>query len=228
MESHFRVFHNYGDALVQHSPDWSVTLDLLADYLASLAQAMLTDEELAQNLLFTIWRRPSAKQIAWAATVVYKKPKDGEYGKARYFSANEMKVSNAPSKQYDKRFEEIREIHDGSPNSIFRILVPEYANGLEKYIIAEAIRDYLIEHDGHMELAAEFLKWFERDREKARQLRDAYEACRHITESYRLKAAVESSLENYKRQVAPKEAPVPEPEAAAAEAASKAGDTEAA
>ena len=126
-----------------------------------------------------------------------------------------MKVSAAPSKQYDKRYEEIRDVHDGSTNSIFRILIPEYADGMEKYATAEAIRDWLMEHDGYMELPAEFLKWFNGDREKARQLRDAYEMCKHVTEAYRLRSAVESSLENYKRQVAPKEPPAPEPEPAA-------------
>jgi hypothetical protein len=86
---------------------------------------------------------------------------------------------------------------------------------MEKYATAEAIRDWLMEHDGYMELPAEFLKWFNGDREKARQLRDAYEMCKHVTEAYRLRSAVESSLENYKHQVAPKEAPAPEPEPAA-------------
>jgi hypothetical protein len=217
IESKFRVFHNYGDQLVAHSPDWSVTVDLLPDYLMSLAQAMLTDAELANELYFTIWRRPDAKHIQWASTVIFKAPKEGTFNaKPTYFSAKELKLSKAPAKQYDKRFEEVRDIHDGSPNSIFRILLPEYADGMEKYATAEAIRDWLMEHDGYMELAAEFLKWFNGDREKARQLRDAYEACKDITEAHRLRANVESRLENYKRRIAPKEAPPePEPELAA-------------
>jgi hypothetical protein len=212
IESHFRMYETYGDGLVQHSPDWSVQVEYLADYLASLAEAMLADEELARDLYYTIWRRPDAKHFAWAASVIYKAPKEGAYGKRRYFSAKEMKVSWSPAKEYDKRYEEVREIHDGSPNSIFRILIPEYADGMEKYATAEAIRDWLMEHDGYMELAAEFLKWFNGDREKARQLRDAYDACRHITESYRLRCATVSARENYKRQITPRE-----PEAPAAE-----------
>jgi hypothetical protein len=214
IESHFRQYHTYGDGLTMHSPDFSVQIEYLADYLASLAQAMLTDDELCRDLYFTIWRRPDDKHIAWASTVVYKKPPEGQYAKPRYFSAKELKVSAAPSKRHDRRFEEIREVHDGTSNSIFRILVPEYANGFEKYVIAEAVRDYLMAHDGWMELPAEFLKWFNGDRDKARQLHVVYESCRNVTEAYRLKSAVESSLENYKRQVAPKPEPAPEPEAA--------------
>ena len=188
-------------------------VEYLADYLASLAEAMLTDAELSHELFFTIHQRPDAKHIAWAASVIYKAPKDGEYtSKRRYFSATQMKVSSSPSKQYDKRYEELREIHDGSPNSIYRILLPEYADGLQKYIYASAIRDWLLEQEGgYMELPAEFLKWFD-DRNKSLRLRDAYEACKNITESCRLRANVESSLANYKRSVQPKE---PEPAAAA-------------
>lgn len=218
IESHFRMFHDYGDGLTQHSPDWSVQADFLADFLASLAQAMLTDDELARDLYYTIWQRPDAKHIAWAASVIYKAPKDGECtSKRRYFSAKEMKVSGSPSKQYDRRYEEIREIHDGSPDSIYRILLPEYADGLQKYIYASAIRDWMLEQDGggYMELPAEFLRWFS-DRDESLRLRNAYECCKNITESYRLRAAVESSLANYKRSVQPKE---PEPAAAAPEPA---------
>jgi hypothetical protein len=52
---------------------------------------------------------------------------------------------------------------------------------------------------------------------------NAYEACKNITESYRLRANVESSLANYKRSVEPKEPepaaePAPSPEPAAADA----------
>ncbi len=62
---------------------------------------------------YTIWRRPDAKHIAWASTVIYKAPPEGTFNaKPTYFSAKEMKVSKAPSKQYDKRFEEVRDVHD--------------------------------------------------------------------------------------------------------------------
>jgi hypothetical protein len=190
-----------------------VQLDHLADYLASLAEAMLADEELAQNCLFTFSRRPSVKAIEFAASVKYKaaEEKDWLTGR-RWFSAKELKVSKASSREHDKRYEEVREIHDGSANSIFRILVGEYSSGLEKYLIADAIRDWVLAQDRgglYMQMPAEFLKWTD-DRDKARQLRDAVEACKNITESYRLRSAAESCITNYRRQVAPKPAPEPE------------------
>lgn len=49
LESHFRQYHTYGDGLTAHSPDFSVQVDDLADYLASLAQACLEDSELAHD-----------------------------------------------------------------------------------------------------------------------------------------------------------------------------------
>jgi hypothetical protein len=214
IDCHFRAFKNYGDGLTAHSPDWSVQLDHLADYLASLAQAMLADEELAQNCLFTFSRRPSVKAIEFAASVKFKAGEEKDWLKGRrWFSAKELKVSKAPSKEHDKRYEEVREIHDGSVNSIFRILVGEYSSGLEKYLTADAIRDWVLGQDRgglYMPMPAEFLKWTDRD--KARQLRDAVEACKNITESVRLRSATESLIENYRRSVAPK----PEPEAAQA------------
>jgi hypothetical protein len=219
IDCHFRMFETYGDGLCQHSPDWSVQLDHLADYLASLAQAMLADEELAQNCRFTFARRPSVKEIEFAASVKFKAGEEKDWLKnRRWFSAKELKVSQAPSKEHDKRYEEVREIHDGSPDSIFRILVGEYSSGLEKYLTADAIRDWVLAEDRgglYMPMTAEFLKWTD-DRDKARQLRDAVETCKNITESVRLRSATESLVENYRRSVAPAPAAqaAPEPEAA--------------
>jgi hypothetical protein len=220
IESNFRVFKNYGDGLTVHSPDWSVQLEQLPDFLMSLADAMRTDDELAQTLVFTFGRRPSVREIEFAASVVYKPHETQEWLKSRrWFSAKEMKVSKAPSKEHDKRYEEVRDIHDGSPNSIFRILIGEYSSGLVKYLYADAIRDWVLaaDRDGlYMPLTAEFLKWTD-DRDEARLLRDAFEACKHVTESYRLRMANESAIENYRRQIEPKPAPEPqvpaEPEA---------------
>jgi hypothetical protein len=163
IDCHFRMYKTYGDELTQHSPDWSVQLDHLADYLASLAEAMLSDEELARNLLFTFSRRPSVKAIEFAASVKFKAGEEKDWLKGRrWFSAKELKLSKAPSKEHDKRYEEGREVHDGSANSIFRILIGEYSSGLEKYLTADAIRDWVLaqERGGlYMQLPAEFLKW---------------------------------------------------------------------
>jgi hypothetical protein len=210
-----------------------VQQEQLPDFLMSLAEAMRADDELAQALVFAFARRPSLKEIEFAASVIYKGHEEKDWLKSRrWFSAKELKVSKAPSKEHDKRYEEVREIHDGSPNSIFRILIGEYSSGLQEYLYADAIREWVFaqDRDGiYMPMTAEFLKWTD-DREKARALRDGFEVCKNVTEAYRLRCAVESSLESYRRRVAPKETPAPEPEAAEPEAAEPepAADTEAA
>src|SRR5664279_1332330 len=75
VHSHFKMFETYNDGMTQHSGDWCVTSEYIADYLASAAQAMLTDDELAQNMAYSIWRRPDVKEIAFAASIEYKAPK---------------------------------------------------------------------------------------------------------------------------------------------------------
>ena len=113
IDCHFRMFDTYADGLTQHSPDWSVQLDHLADYLASLAEAMLTDEELARNCLFTFSRRPSVKAIEFAASVKFKAAEEKDWLRGRrWFSAKELKLSKSPSREHDKRYEEVREVHD--------------------------------------------------------------------------------------------------------------------
>ena len=213
IESKFRMFQTYGDGNIQHSGEWSITAEHFADYLVSLAEVMLNDTELTQELYFAINRRPSIKQIEFAASVIYKAPKDGSGWSLkgrRYFSLKEMKISSSPSKEHDKRYTEITDVHDGTPASIFRILMTDsYADGLDRYCYAEALHDWVMDQpDMYMELPAEFLKWFKEDRDKARQLQNAYEACRSITESMQARNRCESAIANYKRSIEPKQAEV--------------------
>lgn len=202
IDCNFRQYFTYGDGLTAHSDNWSIQIEFMADYLASLAEAMLADEELAMELAHKFSRRPSVKQIEFAASIVYKEAAPQDWLKSRrWFSVKEMKITKSPAKEHDKRYTEVSSVHDGSPDSIFRILVSEYADGLEKYQDAEAIRDWVLEQDGmYMGMAAEFLKWFD-DREKARALRDAFDACKQITESYRLRHSTMAHLANYKRSI---------------------------
>jgi hypothetical protein len=202
LEAHFRQFYVYNDGLTAHSESWSVQVEYLTDFLASLSEACLTNDELAKDVLFTIHRRPRLEEIEFAASVIYKEP--ANWNKRKFFSAKEMKISGNQDKEHDKRYEEVKDWCDGSPKAIFRILIGEYASGMTKYSYAEAIREWALKQPNmYMEMAAEFLGWFKGDdqREKARALRDAYEACYNITESYRLRHAAESGVANYKRRI---------------------------
>ena len=68
LDSDFRMFQTYGDGLTQHSGDWPITRDFAIDYFASLAAALLTDEELADSLSWKLNRVISDEQIAFAAS----------------------------------------------------------------------------------------------------------------------------------------------------------------
>lgn len=52
VDTNFRMYQTYGDGNVQHSGDWAITVDYLADYLISLAQAM------------GLWRLPQYRGFA--------------------------------------------------------------------------------------------------------------------------------------------------------------------
>ena len=60
---HFRMYETYGDGLCQHSGDWPITNEYFADYLASLATAMLADEsgELLQAVSCDLTRAPGTE-----------------------------------------------------------------------------------------------------------------------------------------------------------------------
>lgn len=199
MHDHFRMFHTYGDDLCQHSGDWPVQVEFITDYLISLAVAMQTDEELLDGAKYALSNRPHVNAIQFAATVLWK-----DDGKRRYFSVNEAKISSSPSKQYDKRYQEITDIHDGSPKSIYRILIAEHSDGIQKYSYASAIRDWVLAHPdrGWMELPGQFLQW-SKDRDDARKLYEAYESCWNLVQSYQFRHMANVGIENYKRSLTP-------------------------
>lgn len=215
LESKFRMFETYGDGLCQHSGDWSVTVEHIADYLASMAQSLLDirDDErrqrIYQAMFFILNRKPSVKQIEFAASIVFKES-DKEWGSRRYYSIKEIKVSKSSAKEHDKRYAEIPSWADGSADAIYRLLVPEYADGIDRYAYLSAIRDWAIASDrGYMQLPAEWLGWFKNDpdyREKSLAMRDAWEMCWNVCESFRLKDSALGQLEHYSQTLARKNA----------------------
>jgi hypothetical protein len=191
----FRVYETFGDGQCQHSPDWPIARNLMADYLASLATVMLEDTQLIDNTHYLIDCGPNQNQIAFAASVVHKESDDG-YQKRRYCSLSELKVSSSASKEHDRRYERIQPWCDGSPDSIYRILIPASPIDLQRYAYAESIRQWIHANAPklYMPLTAEFLKWGDRD--AAHQLRHAYAACLSIIRSYRLRGEAITHLAN--------------------------------
>jgi hypothetical protein len=206
------MFETFGDGQIQHSADWPVTTEFLADFLLSMAQCALTDEEFTQELFFTMHRGPSERDIEFAASVIYKKPAEGKEYSApkRYFSLEERKISSAESKRHDKRYFEIGDQFDGSGKSIIAVLCWEKRDWLgqwEAYQTANAVYQWCQKRDDiWMELPGKHMRWFEADQanenEKARLLRDAYDAMRNLTDAYNLRQNVMHVIERATEQAA--------------------------
>lgn len=194
LQMKFRMFETCGDGLTQHSPDWSVTEDFATDYLFSLAAVMIEDEELARDAAYCFNDKPRAEIIKFASALVYNPEKDKEWAKQRFFYLGEQKVTRNPDKRHDDRYKELKDWHDGTPKSIYSIIVPEHCHGLTRWIYANAVRDWAGENmkNGFMEMPAVHLGWFKdgvksqgEQFQRAREFRDAVESCQSIGESYR-------------------------------------------
>ncbi len=200
----FRMFQTYGDGLIQHSSDFAITWAYAPDYLAALATAMLTDEELVSHVAFTLDKGRMTQEFEFAAGVVFKET-DREYGKGRFYSMEERKVSSSQAKRHDKRYFEIAPWMDGSPDAIYRMVLPEWADGIHRYVIAESLRDWVLAQDSkrglYMPLAATFLKLENGDRDYAQSMRSAYNACLLLIRAYQMRTEAESHLGNVTRSM---------------------------
>ena len=218
VESKFRMFQTYGHDLIQHSSDWSVTPEHLTDYLYSLTAELLREMEDRDDFLRSVGyemnRGPNKDVIEFAAGVIYKES-DKDWNKRRYFSVSEMKISNKREKEYDKRYQEVRESDDGTPEAVYRMILPEYVDGFTRMQYAQAVRDWFFDDKNtrgrktscSMELPGAFLKWFgdgrQGDRwERARKLRSAFETCKAVIDSWHAKRVAESGLEDYRCDLA--------------------------
>lgn len=197
--SSFRMYETYGDGLCQHSGDWSVTLEYLTDYLASLASVMLTNEELTREVMYVVCRRPDRSKIDFAASVVWKES-DNDYGKRRYYSVGERKIKSRTA-QYDTRYREINKYQDGSRASIYAILTSEYSDGLERFQTWEAIREWEGEQKKNVPLGENAPVWFAGEYSKYSRLRNALASCRYIADAYQFRLNAEGNLDNYKHFV---------------------------
>ena len=206
VNDHFRQFETCGDGMIQHSRDWSITREFLPDYLYSLAQSLLTDEELANTVRFTLSNGPDVKSIEFAASVVFK-PQEGcelYEVKNRYYSMEECKVTANDAKRYDKRYARVATWQDGSAAAIFHMTLPSYALDLERLEYALAVNEWCM--DGHatkrpyMQPPAMFLKWVDNP-DAARAYKDSLECVRGICESYRLRDNTIRRLASYGRSL---------------------------
>lgn len=198
--NYFRQYETYGDGLTQHSGDWSVTFDYLTDYLASLAVAMMANNELASAAAYTIRHDARESAIAFAASVVYRES-DKNYDKRRFFSVDLEKIGSR-TKQHDRRYTEIRDWHDGSRSSIYRLCLSEYSSRFEAFKIAEAVKVWCDRQSKYVPLGDSFPEFFGGDSQQVIRLRQALECCKHIVEAVERREWAQCAIDNYTARLA--------------------------
>jgi hypothetical protein len=198
----FRMYQTYGDGMRQHSNDLPVIEDFAIDYLNSLAAAMLEDEALAEEVGRLHYETRQAL-MQFAASLVYHPEKDSGFGRTRYFSVQQGKVSRNQEKQHDDRYKALSDSHTGSAESIYKILVSEHSEGYERWQLANNVRNWAVEHlkNYFMEMPAVFLNWFAQDSRKARAFRDAHEACEGIAKACRYRKNAIAHVINYRAEL---------------------------
>jgi len=202
LEQKFRMFETYGDGLCQHSGDWPVSEEFAIDYMESLAVAMSEDKDLCRELYYTLGQKPSDDKLAFAASIIYGE-KDKEWTKRRYYSISLEKITRNREKEHDTRYKEIAEWNNGTPSAIFGVILPEYADGLEKWQYAQRVREWCDVNlkNGYMEMPAVFLKWFKEKSDAAREFRDAFECCWNIAQSYTLRQSALNHIQNHRERI---------------------------
>lgn len=134
-------FLTYGDGMVQHSHESTVTVEYWVDYFASLARWLKDRAALAREAEVAIlahgWPEdwPVGK-IEFAAKIEHKE------GPSQFYSKSGEKTSYAESKRHDNRWEQVPEWANGSLQSAYRILVAEWHNPLQQFRIADQVADY--------------------------------------------------------------------------------------
>jgi len=197
---YFRQFETYGDGLTQHSGDWNVTFDFLTDYLASLAVAMMANDELARTAAYSLRHDTTADRIAFAASVVWRES-DRSWEKRRYYSMTLLKMGTR-TKEHDKRFEEIRDSADGSRASIFRLVNTSYASMFDSFQMAEAVKSWADAQPKYVQIGEGFPEFFGGDYAKNSQLRSALQCCRYVVEAVERREWAQGSIDNYAARIA--------------------------
>jgi hypothetical protein len=138
VSAHFEVItkRDYSDSWNFPMP---IPTNLAGEYMISLATAMLENDELCNYVRYEFTSGPSLEAINFASKVVYKPGK-----KDKFYSKSLQRVSAVRTKQYDRRWEVIREGMDGTPDSIMSILTGDYSrDGITRYGYALAIRNWV-------------------------------------------------------------------------------------
>jgi len=197
VSSRFRWYETYGDGMTAHSPSMPVTLEMLADYLYSLAAAMTESKELLEAAGYEVTSGiASNRDIRFGLSVVYKD------GKRRWVSREERKVTASESKRHDRRYEEVAARHDGTPHGAYNVLWRDFYDGIRALGLAYSIFRYRREVEDNYfgnGAAVKLLGWANVDGER---LERAFECALAVIEAHDRLSSAARGVKSYARDIA--------------------------
>jgi hypothetical protein len=195
VNEHMRFYETYGDGMTQHSPSVSIPVEMMTDYLFSLASAMLADKELRDAANYAIRAgMASDADLEFAFSVKWKEGKD------RWYSRQERKVSAHAEKRHDKRYELVTEHFKGDIDSAFRVMWRDYYRGMESFALMYSVLKYAerMEKTG-FGCVATHLKWELGDDRYS--LDRAFECCWSLIQAYDHIDHAERGVKGYLRNL---------------------------
>jgi len=188
-------YDTMGDGETAHTPTGQVGADLLLDFLRSVAvEFPRLCSDARQDLARLMARDVRYGCVTYNRVRAALKVKHREKGKRRYYNLNDLSVSGAASKEFDKRYSEITKWQDGGFASVVG-LVGISGGLLAKYSSVALIGDMYENITGEYATdPAEFLEWLGYSSRKW-DLRDAYRVVERFVQAAEYARDAERSAE---------------------------------
>jgi hypothetical protein len=191
INSFFRMFETYGDGLIQHSHDWSIGPEHLADYLVSLAAHLVEHMDLVSGIGMSFRNRQPVQTLDFAIDLRHNP------AKYQWYSIDERKVSaNGNKYRHDRRYEVLESWVDGTPQHVLRLLRRDYHSTWDELLNAHYLRLRLFEREmGAVEFPTTLIGLSD-DGHYGRSVWRALEACINVMKAYDALEAARTSIAN--------------------------------
>lgn len=183
-----------------------ITAEYVGDYLISLAQVISGAEDAARSIAYFLTAGPSDEAIEFAASVKYKEPKQNKKGYwvgNQYYSMQFQRVSTVSSKQYDKRWERVADFHNGSFESVMRLVSPQPGEKFNHYVTAFRVMNWFRADSRRLRkanypnyYAAQHVGWAS-NYEDYSAIDYGYRTCLKAIEIHRLRSEVKQLTDTY-------------------------------
>lgn len=186
------MYQTYGHGIVQHSGEWPVQREFMADFLASLAthlEAEPDDVEIVSRHWPVRNRLTPTRDILFLAGIKYRDDK------RQWYTLRENKVSSAEKYRHDKRWNEVPEFANGSLQAVCNMMDTSYCEMLKRYAIHLHVAAVMNDHDLYASIDV--------DREYRTQMgtHSAFLAVNALVEAYQWKERAASSLQYYRENI---------------------------